>query len=94
MLIETKRGDIDVRLDAALAPTDYTISTIAGDIDFHYPIDSELVIEARTQSGDVSHNIEWELEKDTNSHLIGKKGDNPAIVELKAISGDISIKEV
>ncbi len=96
MIFKSVDGDADVELrPGSVLKTDCTFNVVDGDIDIRIPADLSFKFNARTYDGGINMGVKLDkitLEK--KNKLEGSKGSSEFSIDIHAVDGDITIKEI
>jgi len=74
--------------------SDMSLNTVSGDINLKLPDDASFDLDIKTVSGEISTKFKVLVESVKKNQLQGEVGDGGINIELKTISGDISLAKL
>jgi len=93
--LHTTSGDIRVELKVIdKDASGMSLSTVSGDIILYLPEDASFDLDVSTVSGEINTGFEVLIDSVSERKLQGKVGTGGFIIELKTVSGDISLRKL
>ncbi len=88
--LETVSGDVVLALSSSANGT-VNIRTVSGDASIEIPSNSDSRVSISTLNGEVAFNGELADEHRTSQRITGRIGDGTGILDISAVTGDISV---
>ena len=93
--LHSTSGSIEAELAAIDEDSsDMSLNTVSGDINLKLPDDASFDLDIKTVSGEISTKFKVLVESVKKNQLQGEVGDGGINIELKTISGDISLAKL
>jgi len=71
-----------------------SLSTVSGDITLYLPEDASFDLDISTVSGEINSGFKVLIDSVSKRRLQGEVGDGGINIELKTVSGDISLRKL